>query len=417
MKSTGFKNYVGLSDTNETIPELAEASGSHLFDENGRRYVDLCSAGGSLALGHGNELSQNMALQQMKKPPRLKSYGEGDKSVVTQYAKFLSLHLDKLPQGNTLVGDENSHSQTYFTDSGLSPADFALKALRDYTACGGLILLENSDHAGGHGSLQPTWSSDSRKSVMTARMEIEWIDPFASDIEGELNSVEWRDKAAVLVELVQTKNGVQSLPEDFIKALRDKCKKEEVPFVVDESFTGFGRTGRMFAQETFGVTADMTILGGAGGGGFPFGAVVAPKEIMDSVSLEGLPASIFAGNPMACSAGLSIITQLTEMTLQDSRRVSKLIFEGLQELSEEFPEFLRGVNGVGMAIGLELSPEVNVVDFRDSVFHSGVLLNLKKESEGDFNLSLIPAINLPKEEVDVILDAVYESLSGLAESI
>lgn len=416
MKNTDFKNYVGLSETHGNLPELVEANGSYIFDESGRRYVDLCSANGSVALGHGNELSRNMALRQMKKPPSFKSYGENDRSVVIQYAKFLSLYFDNLPQDDTLVEVDSPHNQVYFTDSGLSPADFTLKALRDYTAYGGVVLMENAGHADGHGSLQPAWSSDSRKSVMTARMETEWIDPFAFDVEKELNSVDWRDKAAVFVELVQTKNGVLPLPVDFVKALRDKCKKERVPFVVDESFTGFGRTGRMFAQETYGVTADITILGGAGGGGFPFGAVVAPKTIMDSVSLDGLPSSIFAGDPVACSAGLSIITQLTENTLQDSRKVSKAILEGLQELTEEFPDFLSEVYGMGMSIGLELSPEVDVVDFRDSVFRSGALLNMNKGSKGKFNLSIVPALNLPKDEVDVILDAVYEALSGLAES-
>src|SRR5260370_5326282 len=110
--------------------------------------------------------------------------------------------------------------------------------------------------------------------------------------------------AGILVEPVQGEGGLVVPPPDFLPGLRQLCSEYQIPLIADEVQTGFGRTGRMFAVEHFGVEPDLIVLAKSLGGGLPLGAVVGRSELMDATNPGGLGGT-FGGNPVACAAAMA----------------------------------------------------------------------------------------------------------------
>lgn len=401
-----FKKYVGLSDMSPELPDFSSASGSYIYDTSGNRYLDFCTSRGSIALGHGNRVVSNMASWQMSNKPNSKDYGASDLSPISQYAKSLALHFHDLRPGYD--------RQVVFSDPGLASMDFALKAALDYTKKKGFVFLGGSSHVGGHGSFQT--AREESGFPMSLQGEVQLIDPFSLDAEEEMENIDWSGAAAVVVELVQTTEGVRSLPSEFLRILQDKCRKEKVLFVVDESLTGFGRTGRMFAQETYGVYSNITILGGAGGGGLPFGAVVASKDIIESVNPVGLPVSSFSGSSVVCSSGLAMLTQLTDSVLKDSRASSEDLKKRLEKIAADHPGIIKEVLGEGMAFSIHFQEDHLSKEFRVRACQEGVVPYHEWSCDRDSHIQLFPPVTLSLEEVEEASASISEVLTEMEKS-
>lgn len=401
-----FKKYVGFSDMSPELPDFSSASGSYIYDTSGNRYLDFCTSKGSIALGHGNRVVSNMASWQMSNKPNSKDYGASDLSPISQYAKSLALHLYDLRPGYD--------RQVVFSDPGLASMDFALKAALDYTKKKGFVFLRGSSHVGGHGSFQV--AQEDSGSPMSLQGEVQFLEPFALDAEDEMENIEWSDVAAVVIELVQTSEGIRAIPSEFLSALQDKCRESKTLLVVDESITGFGRTGRMFAQETYGFHSNITILGGAGGGGLPFGAVVASKDIIESVNPAGLPVSSFSGSSVVCSAGLAMLTQMTDSVLKDSRASSEKLKKNLEELASDHPAIVKEVSGEGMAFSIHFQEGHRPKDFRVKSCQEGVVSYHEWSCDRDDHIKLFPPVTLSLEEVEEASASIGEVLAEMEKS-
>lgn len=159
--------------------------------------------------------------------------------------------------------------------------------------------------------------------------------------------------AGILVEPIQGEGGFVVPPPDFLPGLRRLCSDSQIPLIVDEVQTGFGRTGKMFAIEHSGIEPDLIVLAKTMGGGLPLGAVVGRSELMDAAKPGGLGGT-FGGNPVACAAALAVIDALLEEQLP--ARGARLGERALSRMRSWLDRFslVGDVRGMGAMIAMEL---------------------------------------------------------------
>ncbi|HEU4752784.1 MAG TPA: aminotransferase class III-fold pyridoxal phosphate-dependent enzyme, partial [Armatimonadota bacterium] len=248
----------------------------------------------------------------------------------------------------------------FFCSSGTEAVEGALKLARVYTGRTGIVSAERSYHGKTLGAL-----SASGRELYKAPFE-----PLVPDFQqvpfGDFQALERAvtDRtAAVILEPIQGEGGVMVPPDDYLPAVRRLCTERGALLIADEVQTGFGRTGRMFAVEHWGVEPDLVCLAKAlGGGVMPLGAFCGTPEVWEPFREKPwLHTSTFGtpgGNPMACAAGLAAIRVFQEEDL--AARAAELgdyFLSGLRALQAEFPEQIREARGKGLLLGLEFFDE------------------------------------------------------------
>jgi 4-aminobutyrate aminotransferase / (S)-3-amino-2-methylpropionate transaminase / 5-aminovalerate transaminase len=159
--------------------------------------------------------------------------------------------------------------------------------------------------------------------------------------------------AAIVIEPVLGEGGFYQAPVELLRKLRTLCDQHGILLIVDEIQTGFGRTGRMFAVEYSGVEPDLMTIAKSVSGGIPLSAVIGKADIMDSPLPGGLGGT-FAGSPLACAAGLAVLTVIKEeQLLQRSNHIGKFMTSRLSGLQVRFPS-IGEVRGVGAMVAIEL---------------------------------------------------------------
>jgi 4-aminobutyrate aminotransferase-like enzyme len=162
---------------------------------------------------------------------------------------------------------------------------------------------------------------------------------------------------AVLIEPIQGRGGVVVPPPDFLKELRAFCDAEKVLLIADEVFTGFGRTGSMFASDRSGVVPDVMCLGKGMANGFPISACIGTLRVMYSWGAstgDSIHTSTFLGNPLGCAVALAVIKEMEDKKLADrSKAMGDLFRKELWKLKEKYP-LIADVRGAGLMIGIEL---------------------------------------------------------------
>jgi len=222
--------------------------------------------------------------------------------------------------------------------------------------------------------------------------------------------------AGVLVEPVQGEGGFVVPPPDFLPRLRDLCATAQVPLIVDEVQSGFGRTGRLFASEHWGIEPDLITMAKSLGGGLPMAAVVGRAELMDATAPGGLGGT-FGGNPVACAAALAVIEVMLEERLPErAQRLGTRALERLRAFQDRFP-FMGEVRGLGAMLAVELvldrATREPAAALTAQVLHAahdrGLLL--LKAGLYDNVIRLLFPLTLGEDELDRGLDLLEQSLA------
>ena len=221
--------------------------------------------------------------------------------------------------------------------------------------------------------------------------------------------------AAILVEPVQGEGGFVVPPPDFLPGLRALCTEHQIPLIIDEVQTGFGRTGTMFAVEHSGVEPDLVVLAKSLGGGLPLAAVVGRSELMDAARPGGLGGT-FGGNPVACAAALAVIDVLIEEKLpQRGKRLGDRALARMRGWQERHPQ-VGDVRGLGAMVAMELvtdratrDPAATLTNevLRYSHAHGLVLL---KAGLHDNVIRLLFPLVISEQELDRGLDILEAAL-------
>jgi len=333
------------------------AKGMRVWDDAGREYLDFTAAFAVAAAGHANPRIVAAGQRQMAR--LLHAMGDiHPHALKAELARELSrITFQRLAKRT---------GKTIFCSSGFEAVEAALKTAHLATGRTRIIAFEDAYHGLGYGSLNATWRSDFRSPFRRQIGGFASFLPFPraqadlAKLEPRLAAVLRKHKVgAILVEPIQGRGGTNIPPPGFLKLLRNACNKHGALLICDEVYTGFGRTGRWFASEHFGVTPDILCLGKALTGGFPLSACVGSASVMDRAwpqsAGEAIHTSTFLGHPVGCAMALASLRELDSRNLpKRSAEMGRLFLDELRRLAKRLGQARCQARGLGLMVALEL---------------------------------------------------------------
>ena len=329
--------------------EIARAEGVYLYGPDGKQYLDLISGIGVSNVGHNAEEVVQAVCDQAKSYMHAMVYGEFILSPQVQYAELLTKHLN------------DSLDTVFFVNSGSEAVEGSLKLAKKFTGRSKLLSFKNSYHGSTHGALSVTGSPELKKGYGDFLPGVSFgtfNDP------GTLEHIN-ETIAAVIIEPIQAEAGMVTPGPGFLSAMRKKCNETGTILIFDESQTGFGRTGSLFAHQHYKVKPDILVLSKALGGGMPLGAFISSRKIMQVLQKEPVLGHIttFGGHPVSCAAGLAALTKiLNEDLIATVQEKSVLIRNKLRH------QAIKAIHGTG----LMLAAEVGSFDLVQEIIHKAI---------------------------------------------
>lgn len=223
-----------------------------------------------------------------------------------------------------------------------------------------------------------------------------------------LKDFRWEDLGALVMSLVTTDGNV--LEPRWVQAVVDEAKRRGVPVIIDESRTGFGRLGTMWGQQAANVDADITVLGGPVGGGLALGAVITTGENFQA-SYQGfniVDVSPQAGSPVACAAGAGVLRAVNPGVLEHVKEAGGVFEDALQELVNQFPEYVVATHGSGLFRTVEFQSDLLAREFEIDVRGHGLLVAAPVGSSLTLTPTLICSESELKRGVDMMADALLD---------
>ena len=369
---------------------LTRGLGVHVWDSDGRCFLDLVGGIAVCALGHAHP---------------------GVVTAIQEQVGILS-HVSNLyhiaPQIllAQLLVENSPFDKAFFCNSGAEANEAAIKLARRYASehRGGryeLITMQNSFHGRTLATVTATAQPRFHAGFEPLPAGFRYV-PY-NDLAA-LEAAVTEKTCGVLVEPIQGESGVIIPDPGYLPGIRRICDEKGLLMIADEVQTGIGRTGTLFACEQTEVVPDMITLAKALGNGFPIGALLAKQEIA-AAFVPGSHGSTFGGNPLACAAALATLgTILDEGILDNCRKVGAYFLARLGELKGRHAR-IREVRGQGLILAVELT--VPGAEFVEKCMEKGLLINC---TNGNV-LRFVPPLILTRQDVDKaieILDGVLE---------
>ena len=281
--------------------EVSYAKGSYIFDTNNKKYLDFVAGVSACTLGHQPPRVNQAIKDQLDKYSHVMVYGEYSQSPAVEYCKLLASLLPK------------PLDKTYLVNSGTEAIEGALKLARRTTGRSQLISCHNAYHGNTMGSLS-LMGFEERKQVF--RPLIPDVDFITFNNEADLEKITTKT-AGILLETIQGGAGFVQPQNDFLKKVRERCTEVGAVMILDEIQPGFGRTGKLFGFQNYGVIPDVVVMGKGMGGGMPVGAFMASSAMMDLLSHDPKLGHIttFGGHPVIAAACLATLQEITETNL------------------------------------------------------------------------------------------------------
>jgi acetylornithine/succinyldiaminopimelate/putrescine aminotransferase len=384
------------------------ADGANVWDVDGNRFLDLTGAFAVAGLGHGRrEIVEAMCGQ-----AGVLLHGMGDVHP-TRLKTDLCRELSRI----TFERWGEGTAKTILSNSGFEAVETALKTALLATGRAGVLAFEGGYHGLGYGALMGTGIRKFRDPFRAQLVnDTRWL-RFPRDageleeLERELGKLPGDDVGMVLVEPIQGRGGVVIPPAGFLALLRRWCDAHGALLVCDEIYTGFHRTGRLFACDWEGVVPDLICLGKALSGGFPISACVGPARVMDRWPVSGgeaLHTSTFLGHPVGCAMALEALRlhQNPETEAMVSR-VGSAMESMLHGLG--LPE-IREVRGRGAMWAAEFEDPTLPGRLAEELLNHGLFL-LPSGTRGEV-LSFSPPFVISNEEVQFCGERLKRILPG-----
>lgn len=301
-----FLNHLAQTSDSPLLLEIEKAEGVYLYSSQGKKYIDLISGIGVSNVGHRHPKVIAAIEEQIQKYLHLMVYGEYVQTPQVALAKKL---IDVLP---------NNLESVYFVNSGSEAVEGALKLAKRYTGRQEIISCYNAYHGSSQGALSVGGNEYFKQAYRPLLPAIRHIHYGSySDLEKITSKT-----ACVIIETIQGEAGVQVACSNYFQALRERCSQCNTLLILDEIQAGFGRTGKLFAFEHFGIVPDILVLAKGMGGGMPIGAFIASKEIMQSLSNNPILGHIttFGGHPVSCAAALANLDIILSENLEVEKK-------------------------------------------------------------------------------------------------
>ncbi len=408
-------------DTNLTA---VHAEGIYVTTEDGKKYMDFTSGVAVLNVGHRHPLVMARVREQIE------NYVH---SGCTFFYEALGTYSEMLAE--VTPGGIDTF---FWSNSGAEVVEGALKLARYVTGRQGIISFRGAFHGRTLGTTSITTSNAKYRSryrpllpeVYRALFPYEYCcpngkvegDPSAKclDYIAELFKYEIypEEVAAFIIEPQQGEGGYHPAPKAFIKGLRKICDKHGILLIFDEVQTGFGRTGKWFAADHYGVTPDAVCLAKSMAGGFPISALGASRELMEKWP-TGAHGTTYGGNPVSCAAGIGVIEAIrSEDLLENGTKLGKMIRDRLVPLKDKYP-VIGDVRGLGPMVGVEFvrkdgtqNPDAYKHLFGHALENNLVLLSCGPDGN---ILRLIPPLVTKKAEMEKALDIIEAGIASYKE--
>jgi 4-aminobutyrate aminotransferase/(S)-3-amino-2-methylpropionate transaminase len=377
------------------------ARGANVWDVDGNRYIDLTAAFGVANTGHAHPRVVSAVAAQAEQL----LHGMGDVHPPAVKVELLEALVRRFPGGGP--------ARAVLSSSGSDAVETAIKTANLATGNAGIVAFEGGYHGLGIGALDTTARRDFR-------------DPFSARIAHATAFARYGDASdvlraardcsepvgAVIVEPIQGRGGERIPPDGFLGELRAACDAEGWLLIVDEIFTGFGRTGRWFACEHDRVAPDLICLGKGMSSGMPISACVGRREVMDAWPPshgEAIHTQTFLGHPPGCAAALAAIG-----VLEDEKLVERAATSGaaaLARLRERLHagEGIVDVRGRGLILAVECDSHTRAADACTRALANGVIALLSGD-DGRV-ISLTPPLGIEPEILDFAIDIVADALA------
>ncbi|HJJ22964.1 MAG TPA: aspartate aminotransferase family protein [Nitrosopumilus sp.] len=366
---------------------IEKGIGSHVWDIDGKEYIDCMGGYGVALVGHQNQRVNNAIKEQLDKIITVHS------SLYNKTREeFLKILIGLAPKGLT---------QVHLNNSGAEAIEAAIKFARKFTGKKGMIAMKGSYHGKSFGALSLTFSPKYKKAFEPLVEKVS----FASfgDIESLRSTID-EDTSFVILEPIQGESGIIVAPEGFLQEVRKLCDEKGILLIFDEIQAGLGRTGRLWACDHWNTIPDILCLAKGIAGGVPMGATLVRPDILDSMS-RGEHSSTFGGNPLSCAAGIAALKALTEDGLiENSEKMGKVFREGLEKLKEKHT-MIREIRGKGLMIGIEMKFEIK--DILMGLIKEGVLMLYS----GRNILRILPPLVISEEDITKVLHALDSVLT------
>ena len=368
--------------------------GAYLISEDGSRYLDFASGIAVNALGHGH-------------PALVKA--------IAEQAAML-MHVSNLygsPQGEHFAQrliDISFADTVFFTNSGAEAVECAIKTARRYHYVNGaperhkIITFANAFHGRTLGTISATNQPKMRDGFEPLLPGFEVL--AFNDLAAVEKAVDEKT-AGFMLEPIQGEGGILPATPEFLAGLRKLCDDHGLLLIFDEVQCGYGRTGRMWAYEHYGVTPDIMAVAKGIGGGFPLGACLVTEEAAKGMTF-GTHGSTYGGNPLAMAAGEAVLSVMQEAGfLENVRAMGERLRAGLEQMIPNHDHLFESVRGTGLMLGLKVKAET-----RDFVAHLRDKHKLLTVAAADNVVRILPPLIIDESHVAECL----EKLSAAARS-
>jgi acetylornithine/LysW-gamma-L-lysine aminotransferase len=363
---------------------LVRGEGAHLWDADGKGYIDCMSGHGVAIVGHANPYVAEAVAEQASRLISCTEAFYNDKR-----ADLLAKLAEITPPGL---------ERAFLCNSGTEAVEGAIKIARLVTGRLKIVATKRGFHGRTMGALSATWRREYRQ-------------PFEPLVPGFFhvpynNLAAMEDAldegvAAIILEVVQGEGGVVIGDGDYLRGVQELCRERGALFIVDEVQTGFGRTGRMFACQHHGLEPDLMCLAKGIAGGVPMGAVMIHQRLGEMP--KRVHGSTFGGNSLACAAALAAIRYIEEHKLVE--RAAELGAYFLQRLRGINSPLIREVRGLGLMVGVELRRKAS--PYLAAMAERGVLAL----SAGMTVMRFLPPLVISKEEIDAVVEVLAQVVS------
>lgn len=368
---------------------IVSGQGARCTDADGKEYLDMTAGIGVNALGFCD--------------PQWAAAVAGQAATM----QHISNLFYTVPCGQTAetLCKRTGAKKVFFCNSGAEANEGAIKAARKYSFAhygegrNIIVTLVNSFHGRTVTTLSATGQDAFHQYFFPFTEGFSYA--LANDVEDTIEKLSKSNVCALMLELVQGEGGVIALDSDYVTAVANHCRDNDILLIIDEVQTGIGRTGTLFAYQQFGIAPDVVSCAKGLGGGLPIGGVLLFEKTKDAL-VSGDHGSTFGGNPVCCAGANAVLAKLDEPFLKEVAAKGAYLKDKLSALPQ-----VKSVSGLGMMLGIEFD-NLSAKEVQLACIELGLLTLTAKTK-----LRLLPPLSITMAEIDEGLEILSQALSKM----
>ena len=372
--------------------EVEKAVGTYIYGTDGRKYLDFVAGVSANTLGHSHPKIVNAIKEQAEKYLHVMVYGE--------YAQEKPVALCELMAESI----PDPLEVTYLVNSGAEAIDGALKLAKRYTGREEIISMKDAYHGNTHGALSVSGNEYHKREFRPLLPMVNFI-----EFNNEQDFFKITEKTAcVIAETIQGAAGFLMPSENYFRNLKKRCEEVGALLILDEIQPGFGRTGKLFAFEHYGIVPDILVMGKGMGGGVPVGAFMSSKKIMETLSHSPKLGHIttFGGNPLIAASSYVTLKEVLDSGLMNETDAKEKLFRDLLVHPK-----INNINGKGLMLAVNLGSPEFTIQIAKKCMEKGLIVFWQLYRNEYMRIS--PPLTITEAEIRegcaIILDALNEN--------